>query len=565
MRKLQYKNCLLIMITLVNMNILMAQEYNAEVTTIAPYNPTISDATRIRMNPVISDTSTLKPDLSYSISSHLFETHFTPDSIKAAKLSGEPFSKLYHFLAKGGFGNYTTPYFEVFYNNLRSRQTSIGMHYMHLSSHGDMAGHAYPGFSNNQADVFVKQYLSQSTFSSEIIYKRDVVHYYGFNPTDYPSISDDNIKQRFSFVDVNLDYQSNYIDSTKLNHSIYLGFYNLGDLFNTSENCFKLGGVIDKNLKISNLTNRQTLGIKADLRFYDNSNSKALSIIKLNPFISTNFNQFNFLVSLDVNIATNNGTTNYYTYPNVEVQLNFIPNVLNFYGGIGGEITPNTYKSLSDDNPFVNSYNNVSLTNNKFMFYGGLKSSLSRNLNLSVSLKGSNLYSMPLFIPYSYNSQIFLQNTSIGTGLNNTFLLVYDHIKLLNINAELAYTSGDKWNVMFYASYDKYTPQNQEKAWYKPAFKLGTTLFYNINDKFIIRGSLTARTGVYGIYFNSDNHQETKKIDGFTDLSLGIEYRYNKLLSAFINLNNIAAQRYSYWYDYPSYKLNLLGGLTFSF
>ena len=362
-----------------------------------------------------------------------------------------------------------------------------------------------------------------------------------------------------------MGYKSNYTDSTHLNHNIYLGFYNLGDIFKSSESCFKLGGGIDKNLKISNLTNRQTLGIKADLRFYDNSNSSSLTLIKLTPFISTNFKQFNFQLGFDINIATEGSKTNYFTYPMAEVQINFIPNVLNLYGGIGGELITNTYKSLSDENPFVNSFNTVSLTNNKFMFYGGLKSSLSKNLNLTLSFKGSNLYSMPLYIPYSYTNQLFFNNTYLGTGFGNTYLLIYDHIKLLNIKAELAYTVGDKWNVMFFASYDKYTAVNQEKAWYKPSFKLGTTAYYNINDKFILRGTLTARTGAYGIAFDQNNEQVTKKLDGFTDLSFGIEYRYNKLLSAFLNLNNIAAQRYSLWYDYPSYRFNLLAGVTFSF
>ncbi|MEI8202961.1 MAG: hypothetical protein WCH34_08115 [Bacteroidota bacterium] len=540
-------------------------QHNEEVTIIAAYNPTISDATRIRLNPSIQDTNTAKPELNYSISSRLYETHFTPDSIKPAKLNSEPYSKLYHFLAKGGFGNYTTPYFEFFYNNLRSKQTGVGVHYLHLSSYGDIKGYAYPAFSTNQADIWFKQYLNQSTFSADVVYKRDVVHYYGFNPSDFPGVTDKNIKQRFSFVDVNLGYKSNYTDSTHLNHNIYFGFYNLGDVFKTTENCFKLGGGVDKNLKISNLTNRQTLGIKADLRFYDNSNSSTMTLIKLNPFISTNFKQFNFLVGIDFNMASYPGRTGYHTYPQAEVQVNFIPNVLNVYGGIGGELLTNTYKSLSDENPFVNSFNSIGLTNNKFMFCGGLKSSLSRNLNLTVSFKGSNLDSMPFYFPNFYLNQANFTNTYLGTAFGNTFLLVYDHVKLLNIKAELAYTAGDKWNVMFFASYDKYTTDKQAKAWYKPAFKLGTTAYYNINDKFILRGTLTARTGAYGIAFDQNNQQITKKLDGFTDLSFGAEYRYNKLWSAFLNLNNIAAQRYSLWYDYPSYRFNLLAGVTFSF
>jgi len=52
---------------------------------------------------------------------------------------------------------------------------------------------------------------------------------------------------------------------------------------------------------------------------------------------------------------------------------------------------------------------------------------------------------------------------------------------------------------------------------------------------------------------------------GLVDVNLGLEYRYTKFLSAFLNLNNLAAQRYQRWYAYPTQKFNLLGGLTYTF
>ncbi len=55
------------------------------------------------------------------------------------------------------------------------------------------------------------------------------------------------------------------------------------------------------------------------------------------------------------------------------------------------------------------------------------------------------------------------------------------------------------------------------------------------------------------------------KLSPIWDFSLGGEYHYNKSLSGFIQFNNITTQRYTYWHNYPSYRLNVLLGATYSF
>jgi len=62
-----------------------------------------------------------------------------------------------------------------------------------------------------------------------------------------------------------------------------------------------------------------------------------------------------------------------------------------------------------------------------------------------------------------------------------------------------------------------------------------------------------------------NNEVVIKNMKGLVDVNLGLEYRYTKFLSAFLNLNNLAAQRYQRWYAYPTQKFNLLGGLTYTF
>jgi outer membrane receptor protein involved in Fe transport len=44
-----------------------------------------------------------------------------------------------------------------------------------------------------------------------------------------------------------------------------------------------------------------------------------------------------------------------------------------------------------------------------------------------------------------------------------------------------------------------------------------------------------------------------------------LEYRYNKRISAFLQVNNLASQRYYRWYNYPVQPIQVMGGITARF
>jgi hypothetical protein len=49
------------------------------------------------------------------------------------------------------------------------------------------------------------------------------------------------------------------------------------------------------------------------------------------------------------------------------------------------------------------------------------------------------------------------------------------------------------------------------------------------------------------------------------DFNIGCEYRWNKRLSFFLDLNNFAAQRNYFYYNYPSERINFLLGVKYIF
>jgi outer membrane receptor protein involved in Fe transport len=63
----------------------------------------------------------------------------------------------------------------------------------------------------------------------------------------------------------------------------------------------------------------------------------------------------------------------------------------------------------------------------------------------------------------------------------------------------------------------------------------------------------------------NENNQYVKPLGFLADGNLGFEYRYNSRVSAFLQVNNVASQRYSRWLNYPVMPIQILGGISARF
>ena len=112
--------------------------------------------------------------------------------------------------------------------------------------------------------------------------------------------------------------------------------------------------------------------------------------------------------------------------------------------------------------------------------------------------------------------------------------------------------------------------KNELSNWFLPNFKGGLTAFYDLKDKIIVKADFYYYTSQKAKSYNPTDKNlgfgvYEKTIPGIFDGNLGLEYRYTKKLSIFLNVNNIASQKYYHWNNYPSQSINILGGFTYSF
>ena len=145
--------------------------------------------------------------------------------------------------------------------------------------------------------------------------------------------------------------------------------------------------------------------------------------------------------------------------------------------------------------------------------------------------------------------------------------MVYDDIRLFNFRAELFGNVGERLSARFTTDYYQFSLENELEPWHEPTLRMGLSLRYNIQDKIILTGEAFGRNSVYARVFDeATGNPQRMEIQGFhVDTSLGIEYRYTKILSVFLNLNNVSNQPLQRWYNYPSHGFNLLGGVSYAF
>ena len=99
----------------------------------------------------------------------------------------------------------------------------------------------------------------------------------------------------------------------------------------------------------------------------------------------------------------------------------------------------------------------------------------------------------------------------------------------------------------------------------RPTFTTHLNLGYNMGDKFLWKASIYTMNARKTRELLDGTSYNDVILKGLVDLNLGLDYRYNKNVSLFVNLNNLANNQYQRWMNLPVYGFNVLGGLTVSF
>ncbi len=530
-----------------------AQDIKKEVTVIKSYQPSISDVSKINLMPVFNDTTTVMPVFQYSIFSNRLITPFQPRPVNVAKMVDEPIKNLYSSYLKLGFGNPFSPLAELSIANTRSKQNSICLFLRHYSADGNVKlqndEKVHAPFSENEAAIYGKHLFKQSEIIGNVGYFGNRIAFYGYDHT-LASLSDNDILQRYQVFHSNVAINSALKDSVHMQYQAGSNYEYLSDKYNFSDNHFNIDG------KVGKLINGYYLGIGSAYDYYFSSNSDTITdgVLTIRPFISKSKGPWRFIVGLDAYADNYHGTSKFYTYPHINFEFVVAQDILSIFTGWEGHLEQNSLFAISNINPYVVPGLQVRNTNNKSDIFGGVKGNLSSSLQFMVS----GTYSM-------VDDQYFFVNDTLiltqGNRLGNKFNVVYGNLDIFKLRAELNTKISNEISFSVKANYNNYNTYGQAKPWNLPIFEGSALVKYNLRDKII----LTADAYFEGVRYGKDvTTHEPVALKSFADFNLRGEYRYNKILSFFLQFNNLTAAHYEWWSQYPVYRFRVMGGFTYS-
>ncbi|MBL4746934.1 MAG: TonB-dependent receptor [Flavobacteriaceae bacterium] len=562
---------------LLGSSILVAQTKDTlttqEINIIKSYKPTVSDAFKIKSNPRLNASDSIKKHpVTYRIFSFPVASTFTPSKGKAKNIVRETQPRLYDNYISAGFGNYSSPFLEAYLHTNSTRDNDFGLFLNHNSSGTSVKNSLLDSpFSNSKIAIYYTQFDRDYHWKLAAGYQREQHNFYGI-PTevnfDTAFFDTLDITQNFNTIDVtgSIHFYDYFLSNVTANLSNFTDAFDSNEIHVLIKPTLELPistELINTVLSVEMLSGTFKQGYTNLLKFKHN-----FLTVGINP----NFEVLrdNLTINLGVktyyNMDLERKENTFYAYPNITASIRILEDVFTLIGGVTGDLTQNSYQSFTSENPWLSPTLNILPTDNQYNGYIGAKGKLASNISYLGKITYSNTKNMALFYSNAIQTNGTLPITDIYRS-GNSFEVVYDDVKSINFNGEINVKATKEINVGATLSYTNYTPTNQDEVWNTPAFK--ATVFTDFqygkwfgNAKLFYESDKKDRTVLLG---EDASLISPTKIDAFVDLNINVGYLFSDRLTAFIKANNITNSNYERFINYQVQGAQFLGGITYKF
>lgn len=545
------------------------------------YNPIISNFNKLNLGEFIKDTARKNVDFDYYIMPQRLDLTFAPSQVKAAKLPADVMKRLYRNFIRVGFGYPVTPLAQISIHNFDNRKHSYGINFHHYSSWGPQVGtklkkYAYAPTSDTRIHLFFNHFFRKQTLYSSIDYNHELAHLYGFNKDNgyddyyYGKSFRDTLNNSFHHLHAQVGLRSNYVlEDRHLKQDVRIDYNFLYTHKKNMENHIGLTSYFSYDERFLKLSGSQNYRIDLNFDYFndqlgnsiiDSMPSKNIAnsfLLELKPSVNFTIKEYHILLGVGLPFAN---STSYQKalfpiYPIAELQLGLVPQIMSIYVGIDGKTELNSLQNLLYENAYLKpNLDTLKFSRTQISIYGGIKGNLVRKLNYRISAR------------YSHTKDLALFRLDTNALLKNQFDVVYTDADILNVCANINWQVLDHLYLNLDANYwGYYNLSNTEHAWYKPTYEISFGGNYYYKDKFIFDLNLALAFDRWAYIPYENSNYVIAKMKPILNFGFGFEYLINKELSAFIRVDNLACQYYSKYYDFPSFGINALIGVTYSF
>jgi hypothetical protein len=545
---------------------------NEQVNIVQEYKPVISPAEKIQNSPAYRDTVPPAPRLTYRFINRKPEYSFHPDTIKPARMKGEPLSQLFPGMLRLGGGNYNTFLFDGNYMSVRSKNWQYGAEAHHLSSSYMAQDYGRAGFSENRARLFGKYIYKEHSLQSQFTYNRDANRFFAI-PGEFSGVIPHTVKNAFHYrtLEWSASAESVRRDTGWFRHKEQFQIRNTKGSSGSSETQFDLG------TQLARKWGNEMYRIDAAWSYIgytpaiSNLNTFTITenIFRLSPTVELTARKWNAALGMHAFYTTDKQEVQ--ITPNLLIRYQVLPSLLGIYLHAGGNVYRNGLLSLVRQNPFIGDFTqpvNTQLPLDATLgFRGNIRTDFHWDLNGSYKIMNRlALFYSTINFPFPVN---VLQNGRYPNDYR--FYVVYDDGSYAGGQATLSYSGIEHFDVGVRAVYNKYMMKNESKAWYQPEAEGNAWVTWKGSKKWEGRMDVIYRGNTYGrrVIWNYSNPNNTLSevylIKGYPDINLGVNYHHSTHVGAFARVCNIVGTRYQRWLDYPTQSVNVQAGLQVVF
>jgi hypothetical protein len=491
----------------------------------------------------------IKPPITYDFRAFSFQTPQINPQIKPLKLKQEDASKIYNSYLSAGFGNYTSPYFEGFLSSGKDKNKLMVAHaYLNSSGRGPVDG------KNSSAGIAGIALYGQSisdlfSFSGNVGLNTRSTHFYGYKPGTEVAAKD--IRQSITIF--KLGGAVGNSKNSDFSYKLSGGFSYLADKYKAREtevdfdlnSYYKIDDV--KRIRIFaayNIISRKDEFVEA----------KPRNLFQVNP--AYEFTPLEGLkLSAGAVVAYENDSIDskdFHIYPDLKATYPLSPSV-DLTGSLTGGIEKVTLQSLTNENiwlaPNVSIFHTNKLYDLQFILNAKIGNKVSANVGTSFA---------------ALKNWYFYRNDSTSAGDSAKFVIDYDKgtTRRNNFFAAISYTEADVAKFMLRGDLFAYATDDVQEAWHRPTYRLTANASYNIYKKILLKVDLITQGGMKAL---DPDTGTVVKIGSAFDLNARLEYLFSDSFSAFLQFNNITANKYQVFLNYPVRGFQVIGGITWSF
>lgn len=526
--------------------LLLHQQANAQDTLkqetidiISTYQPKLRDAAKLNLTASLPGVDTSRPKLTYQIPALNLYFMYQPVPLKPLALGKDSLDRLQNNFVKAGFGNYSTPLIQVGLGSGRNDKLSYGLFANYTSSKGDIK---YQNHSNLNILGSGTYLLPTTEINASVGFDRNAINYYGYDHDKY-NYGKEDVRQTYTQLTAQVGAKNRPNNDWAFFFEPKAKFILFRDTYKRQENTFVFNIPVRKQLV-------QDIYLKAE-GVFDLSNFKDGNIQFNNNVVAVHpaveIVKPGFVLHAGVNPTWTNNK--FYLLPDIVNESHLIRKKVILSSGWISYIDKNSYRNLANKNPFIGGYNRDMINTRIEEKYTGIKGSLGSHFNYNTKFAAVTWYNLPLFVNDSIDGKTFYTRNE-------------EELRAFQLHAEIGYIQEEKFQIRLSGDWFNYNKQKTEvKPWHLVPFQANAYAQYTIAKKLHLTANLYALSATYYQLPNKD----FAKTKAAWDLSAGASYDISKNFNLWFNANNLFNGKYQRWNGYPTYGLNVLGGVMIKF